>query len=176
MERIFNLIMSFRKSPGMDLLVLVLCTLYVTIPPMSPFTKYDIIKNGIITQGDLIKSVKTPLGKTLFSYTFKTKDNQIISPMHSSLSPDDYKIDYKSTPNKIEIKYVPNRPERHWLNFDHGYKAETFWRDYIMENGVAILVLHIIIMIIIHIDLHLKKRKRNKVKGYKTLPDLSSTI
>jgi len=62
------------------------------------------------------------------------------------------------------------------LTFEHSYKAETFWKDYITENGVVILVLHIIIMIIIHINRHLKKRKRKKASTYKPLPDLSPPL
>lgn len=50
-----NLNLYFRKSPWLDVLVVICCTLFVTLAPMNPFKIHDIIKNAVVANAELKK-------------------------------------------------------------------------------------------------------------------------
>jgi len=150
--RFLKLYFFFSKSPGLDLMVLFFCTLFILLIPNNPSRTYDILKNGVVVKADLTDVGLTPI-KNFYVYQFKTRDGVLIKSNYASIArPEDFKIDSTKTPNTIEVRYVPARPENHWLDSVHSYHVETFWRDYVIDNVMMIAILYLIIKIGIRID------------------------
>ncbi len=160
--RLFKIIMFFSRFPGLDLLILFCCILFVTTMPMSPFKIYDLLKNGKVTTGEVTQVTWMPTGSYI-DYQYTTQDGILFKDFEKTFDLAEYGIHKNKFPQKIEIVYVPERPELSWIKTARPYyNVETFWKDYFIENSLASLVLYTIFITIIGINQYLDRRKSQK--------------
>lgn len=138
----FNrLYLYILKSPGIDVCLILFCIAFVTLPPISPFKQYDLLRYGKTTTGE-VAQISSLLGSDYIDYHFVTEDGVLVKRTEKTLDLGPYNLDKNKLPQKINIVYLEGDPENSWVGIPRNYpKLHEFWKNYLIENTVASLVL-----------------------------------
>ena len=151
----------FSKSPGIDLCLMLCCIVFVILPPISPFKQYDLFRYGKTTTGQ-VAQISSLLGSDYIDYHFLTEDGVLVKRSEKTLDLDLYNLDKNKLPQKINIVYVEDDPENSWISIPGTPdKLDEFWKNYLIENTIAILVVFAFCRIAIIIYRGYGKRKAN---------------